>query len=84
MTSQRTFVELKTVVKTAVIFIPVVGTTFWLRDHPYLSLSLGLCIGVLLSSLIPPKADVRSLVFSVLVAASCGPVYLLFHRFLGW
>ena len=75
--------EVRTVLRGAVIFAPVVAATLCWPTHPYLSLSLGLCIGLLLSSLVPPRMTVGSLVGSLLLAASSGPLYFLCHNAIG-
>ncbi|NYF80104.1 hypothetical protein HDF17_002424 [Granulicella arctica] len=80
MIERRSTDDLKTVAKTVVIFVPVIGATLWFPAHPYLGLSLGLCIGTFLSSLIPPKSTFLSFGISILIAAGCGPLYFLLHR----
>jgi hypothetical protein len=75
--------ELKTVIKGAIIFAPVVGITFCWPAHPYMGLSLGLCVGLFLSFLVPPRATIKTIVLSLIIAASSGPLYFLLHNFKG-
>ena len=74
--------EVKTELRVVLIAMPAIVATLCWPTHPYLSISLGLCIGLLLSFLIPPRATIGSLMCSLLVAASIGPLYFLFHNFI--
>jgi len=75
--------EFKTELRVVLIAMPAIVVMLCWPTHPYSSLSLGLCIGLLLSSLVPPRMTIGSLVGSLLLAASSGPLYFLCHNFIG-
>jgi hypothetical protein len=75
----------KIVVWQASVPVTLIATTSFWPAHMDLSLSLGLVVGSLLASLVPPRPTIRSLILSLVSAASVGLLGYLYSNFVvGW
>ncbi len=74
--------EVKQLLKTVLSAVPAYFMLLNWPSHPYLDLSVGLCIGLLISNLIPPRATPRLLAILFICTASIGPLYKAVHELL--
>ena len=51
----------------------------FLRSHPNLALPTGLCAGVLLAQIIPPRFSLRRLAVTLAVVAALGSAFVVFR-----